>query len=464
MSSQPESVQFTFPAHGDAILSKMNALREERCFCDITLLLGFPLGTAAVRPFHFHGHKVVLAASSNFLRDQFFLNEGQAELKVTVVTSVEVGQRLLLSCYTGLLEVPLTELVSYLTAASALQMSHVVEKCAQAISHFLSPTLAHVKLENLSKEEEIQQPDGGWTKSIFIKQEQRNVIKHPTFIRKADIKKEEGTVTQSLLESHQGAEVTKSDVQEAREDTVCCLKTLESEMNDIIPFKTISSFYKVDHFKDALKCKLHDATAFTKHTNTPTRKSPIPDDECVDSSQDRDDEKGELNDQHQTCTTAPPMSEPEASYGLGLPGQHQVKCHSASGAVTGEPDSPLVQPSYLCRRCDRVFQHLENYVKHLKEHKHYLCLVCERSFSQRSNLTRHIRVHTGVKPFRCPLCHKTFSQKASLQDHLNLHTGDKPHKCNYCAVHFAHKPGLRRHLKDIHCKSILENVLEEAAD
>lgn len=104
MSSSSDTLQFHFPTHGDSVLSRMNALREEHRFCDITLLLGGPRGAAA-QPLRFHGHRVVLAASSDFLRDQFLLHEGRAELRVGVVSSVEVGERLLLSCYTGLLEV-----------------------------------------------------------------------------------------------------------------------------------------------------------------------------------------------------------------------------------------------------------------------------------------------------------------------------------------------------------------------
>lgn len=102
MSSSTDTLRFCFPTHGDSILSKINSLREEQRFCDITLLLGRPQGPTV--PLHFHGHRAVLAASSNFLRDQFLLHEGR-ELSLGVVSSVEVGKRLLLSCYTGLLEV-----------------------------------------------------------------------------------------------------------------------------------------------------------------------------------------------------------------------------------------------------------------------------------------------------------------------------------------------------------------------
>uniref|UniRef100_A0A672ZKH2 Zinc finger and BTB domain containing 26 n=1 Tax=Sphaeramia orbicularis TaxID=375764 RepID=A0A672ZKH2_9TELE len=409
MSGQSDTLQFRFPTLGDSILSKMNALREDHRFCDVTLLLGGPQG-AYVRPLHFHGHKVVLAASSDFLRDQFLLHEGRAELSVGVVSNVEIGKRLLLSCYTGLLEVPLRELVNYLTAASALQMAQVVEKCAQALSRYLRPTLAFLKLDSHSEEEDIQTPD-----------------------------------------------VFKAEIQTS-EDTACCLKTLDTEkVKGFQPASNLS--YKVHHITGALKCKLHPTTALTHLISSTTRESPASADGLVDSSQDQDEDEEQEQGGEEQQMMATPLSESDDS--LSFSRSHMLKSRTDGHAAAVEADNPLVQRPYLCRRCDRVFQHLENYVGHLKEHKQYLCLVCGKSFSQRSNLTRHIRVHTGVKPFRCPLCHKTFSQKATLQDHLNLHTGDKPHKCNYCAVHFAHKPGLRRHLKDIHGKSTLENVLTD---
>uniref|UniRef100_A0A8D3BE47 Zinc finger and BTB domain-containing protein 26-like n=1 Tax=Scophthalmus maximus TaxID=52904 RepID=A0A8D3BE47_SCOMX len=341
MSGSSDTLKFRLPTHGDAVLGRINALREDHRFCDVTLLLGGPR-RATVQPLHFHGHRVVLAASSDFLRDQFLLHQGRAELSVGVVSSVEVGKRLLLSCYTGLLEVrhELQELVNYLTTASALQMSHVVEKCAQAVSQYLSPTLAFLKPEGRSEEKEILQVASGWPGPSIQSREERDA-----------------------------AQPMAAQLQE----------------------------------------------------------------------------RGELTGSSLFCVFG---ARPSISRRSG-------------DELTEDSDGILVQRPFLCRRCDRVFQHLESYVGHLKEHRRHQCLVCGEGFTQRSNLSHHIRIHSGVKPFRCPLCHKTFSRKATLQDHFNLHTGAKPHRCKYCAVHFAHKPGLRRHLKDVHGKSNLQNMPKE---
>ncbi|XP_074474152.1 zinc finger and BTB domain-containing protein 6-like [Sebastes fasciatus] len=468
MSTSSDILRFCFPTHGDSILSKINTLREEHRFCDITLLLGGQRG-ATVRPFHFHGHRVVLAASSDFLRDQFLLHEGRAELSMGVVSSVEVGRRLLLSCYTGLLEVPLRELVSYLTAASALQMSKVVEKCAQAVSQYLSPTLAFLNLERHSEEKEILQPPDSdcWPGTSLNNQEEKDAALPSTSIQEAST---EDVIQSKKSRFSQGAEVDVQGLREVRddrrvviakielsEDAASCLDTPESEEGgDIQPVHTNN---QVCHVTGALQCKQHPPQ---DHLSSTTRGS-SQHEELAYSSQNHDEEtQEEQREEEEMFLLAAQLQECGELMDSDLFRLSGAKSHCSGDDDLAEgSDSVSVQRPYLCRRCDRVFQHLQSYVGHLKEHRQHLCLVCGRGFSQRSNLTRHVHVHTGVKPFRCPLCHKTFSQKTTLQDHLNLHTGDgKPHECKHCAVLFAHKPGLRRHLKDVHGKGSLRNMEE----
>nr|XP_019937303.1 PREDICTED: zinc finger and BTB domain-containing protein 26-like [Paralichthys olivaceus] len=450
MSASSDTLMFRLPTHGEAILSKMNTLREDHRFCDVTLLIGGLRGTAVQQ---FHGHRVVLAASSDFLRDQFVLHEGQAELSVGVVSSVEVGERLLLSCYTGLLEVPLRELVNYLTTASSLQMSQVVEKCAQAVSQYLSPTLAFLNQEIRSEEKEILQPDGGWPDLSSKNQEERDGAQPNNSIQEAN-REEGGTIViqsksrlcQGAKAESQGLRAEREERREARakiqssEDAACCFNTRESEEGRDIQqitqaVHTNEQSYQVHNTPGVLRYAQHE--------------------EGLHGSQNPNEK---LSAQLQECRE-------QMDSGLFcLSGAHLSKGHRTVDELTEGSESTSVQRPYLCRRCDRVFQHLESYAGHLKEHRQHLCLVCGEGFTHRSTLSHHIRVHTGVKPLRCPLCHKTFSHKAPLQDHFNLHTGDKPHKCNYCAMQFAHKPGLRRHLKETHGKSSLQNKLEEAEE
>lgn len=123
-----ELVCFRLPGHGDMTLKHMNSLRFRQHFCDITIV--------ASNNQTFRGHKVVLAACSPFLRDQFLLNPS-SRLQVSMLYSSTVVCDLLQSCYTGILQFNPEEIVNYLTAASYLQMEHIVERCRGALEKYV---------------------------------------------------------------------------------------------------------------------------------------------------------------------------------------------------------------------------------------------------------------------------------------------------------------------------------------
>ncbi|KAI4796286.1 hypothetical protein KUCAC02_027854 [Chaenocephalus aceratus] len=122
MSQNQVILQFRFATFGDSMLQKMNLLRHQRRFCDVT--------------------------------------QDSREVQISMIQEAEVGRQLLLSCYTGQLEFPELELVHYLTVASFLQMGHIVEQCTEALSKFIKPArkleveVRREKEEGLSKREQ----------------------------------------------------------------------------------------------------------------------------------------------------------------------------------------------------------------------------------------------------------------------------------------------------------------------
>ncbi|KAM8827814.1 uncharacterized protein AB9W97_004085 isoform 2-T2 [Spinachia spinachia] len=447
MSSSRDTLRFRFPTHGDSVLSKINALREEQRFCDVTLLLGDPQG-AAGPPLHFRGHRAVLAVSSDFLRDQFLLHQGRAKLSVAVVSRAEVAKRLLLSCYTGLLEVPLRDLVSYLTAASALQMSQVVERCSRAMSRCLGPTLA-LKPERQTEEKDSQQRARDQPGTSSGNREEKDAAPPRIHAQEGRTEGDGPVVFEAKPRLARGAKT--GDCGDAGGG---------GDGGDVQPAKTEQPPHQVQRVAGAVRsCSPTRPTSPTtdlssarcKHTGYNVHNKET-------EAQEEQREEGKrflLEGQQRECGA------PRDTHLLHSPGDSPPKSWRCADEQEDSSDRAAIQRPYLCRRCDRVFQHLDGYLGHLKQHRQYLCLVCGRGFPQRTNLLRHIRVHTGVKPFRCPLCHKTFSQKVTLQDHFTLHTGDKPPKCKHCGVLFQHKVGLRRHLKDIH-GSGSQSTIEEA--
>ncbi|KAM6902115.1 zinc finger and BTB domain-containing protein 6-like [Xenentodon cancila] len=445
MSSSCDTLRFTFPHYGDFILCKINLLREEHHFCDITLILGNPDGSTA-QPLRFHGHRVVLAASSDFLRDQFLLHEGQAELNVGAVSSVRIANSLLLSCYTGLLEVPLKEVVNYLTASSALQMSHVVEKCIQAISQYLSPTPAFLKLEIHCKDKESQQLVSSWTSSSFENQREKDVVQPNARIWEANAQTGE-TVGQSqpeLKTSQEGVQAVTQELKVIKEDTK--VVNVKRELLETLFFDTLKSeesrgikpfcnpSLHVHHTSTSLKCNLHPPVEVQDLvSSTASNLRSAGDREVLMEAPPKQHEQvtDEPTEDSSVCTLVHQLqqgTELMDSKQSGHSGAGMSKNHMIAEDAVRNPEDESVQRPYLCRRCDKLFQHLENYKCHLKEHRRFFCLVCGEGFSHKSKLIHHINIHTSTKPFRCPLCHKMFTQKALLQDHLHLHTGQGPHK------------------------------------
>ncbi|KAM9384372.1 uncharacterized protein KZ484_006209 [Pholidichthys leucotaenia] len=142
-----EKVCFQLPGHGDMTLKHMNSLRARQHFCDITIV--------ASNNQTFKGHKVVLAACSPFLRDQFLLNPS-SKLQVSMLYSSTVVCDLLQSCYTGILQFNPEEIVNYLTAASYLQMEHIVERCRGALERYVQ--LKHPGLTKKTSEASDTRP------------------------------------------------------------------------------------------------------------------------------------------------------------------------------------------------------------------------------------------------------------------------------------------------------------------
>lgn len=397
-------LQFNFPTFGDSMLQKMDALRRDRRFCDVIV---------HINDVEVPGHKVVFAAGSPFLRDQFFLQDSN-EIQISTQRDAEVGQRLLLSCYTGSLEFPELELVHYLTVASFLQMGHIVEQCTEALNKFIKPH--EVKDERASS----RQP--------------------------SDFNAQRGPPLVETVCDDNDDEVDDDGEDEFDEDDDVIIEpksqpAFRNSQSRSREEDSPISIIKVESIED----KMQDIPDnFQRSSRSPALRSPEPQHSLINSTVETRPTETAVN--------------PVAEYSLSPPGPSG----SGKGNIWGcsrNADKGM-QWYHQCPKCARVFRQLENYANHLKMHKLFMCLLCGKTFTQKGNLHRHMRVHAGIKPFQCKICGKTFTQKCSLLDHLNLHSGDKPHRCNYCDMVFAHKPVLRKHLKQIHGKNSFDNANE----
>lgn len=122
------SIQLDIPDFSNSVLSHLNQLRIQGRLCDIVV---------NVQGQSFRAHKVVLAASSPYFRDHMSLGE-MSTVSLSVIRNPLVFEQLLSFCYTGRLCLQLADIISYLTAASFLQMQHIIDRCTQILEaiHF----------------------------------------------------------------------------------------------------------------------------------------------------------------------------------------------------------------------------------------------------------------------------------------------------------------------------------------
>lgn len=118
-----DSIQLDIPDFSNSVLSHLNQLRVQGRLCDIVV---------NVQGQSFRAHKVVLAASSPYFRDHMSLSQ-MSTVSLTVIRNPSVFEQLLSFCYTGRLVLQLADIISYLTAASFLQMQHIIDRCTQIL-------------------------------------------------------------------------------------------------------------------------------------------------------------------------------------------------------------------------------------------------------------------------------------------------------------------------------------------
>ncbi|NXU51851.1 ZBTB6 protein, partial [Turnix velox] len=410
MAAESEVLHFQFAQQGDAVLQKMNLLRQQNLFCDVSIY---------INDTEFPGHKVIFAACSTFMRDQFLLNQSR-QVRITILQSAEVGRKLLLSCYTGVLEVKKKELLKYLTAASYLQMVHIVDKCTEAISKYLEIDASiesgeHVAERCHSSDTELRNWGDSTDKDCEIIEISED---SPVSVECAVKQEEEEDISQPTAHS---LALERKETRMPEEST----DEIGYKHNEICVFQMDSVEVESERFPQP--CTSSKTNLYFPETQHSLINSTV---ESRNTEMSGNSFQAFVGDNPEG-TSSQTNSIQNLDY-LGNTWRHQ------------------------CPKCPRGFLHLENYVQHLKIHKLFLCLQCGKTFTQKKNLNRHIRGHMGIRPFQCMVCLKTFTAKSTLQDHLNIHSGDRPYKCHCCDMDFKHKSALKKHLTSVHGRSSSE--------
>ncbi|CAL8251664.1 unnamed protein product [Boreogadus saida] len=437
-------IEFDVPEFSNTVLSQLNELRLQGKLCDIIVhIQGQP----------FRAHKAVLAASSPYFRDHSALST-MSGLSISVIKSPEVFEQLLGFCYTGHMSLQLKDVISFLTAASFLQMQAIIDKCTQILETIHSKI--SLPVGSPEKEGSQNSPNGVNDSNLFVNPTQ---ISPPYYSRpsQAGLTEARGELSvKGPARIRQQQEEGQSD-RGSSDDVSEQDAPIEGEMEQVDLIG-----------KDGLVTDVH---VKVEKTDRPS---------YSDSSSAGDDGyHTEMVDGEQVLAVSvgsygPVIQSTAYSYsGLSSPCFVSLSGSSPSRSILSgyrggraRAKRPLAIPatvlSHVKPGSDEVepalgSASLENDVRERSLRSQWypynerlICIYCGKTFNQKGSLDRHMRLHMGITPFVCKFCGKKYTRKDQLEYHIRGHTDNKPFHCQICGKCFPFQGTLNQHLRKKH--------------
>ncbi|XP_078100647.1 LOW QUALITY PROTEIN: zinc finger and BTB domain-containing protein 37 [Sander vitreus] len=446
------SIQLDIPDFSNSVLSHLNQLRVQGRLCDIVV---------NVQGHSFRAHKVVLAASSPYFRDHMSLGQ-MSTVSLTVIRSPPVFEQLLGFCYTGRLCLQLADIISYLTAASFLQMQHIIDRCTQILEGI------HLKISLADLEAEPRSEDGAPPRGASS----RSGRTLEAVVRAGGLR---------LLGARGSAEACEA-VSPAEEPLSPAPLPLEGPgaasssragREPILRINRAGQWYVETSSEPELGGSGEDGSGSGERVRIKTERM----EEWIGAGEHQE-EGGPAEEGggtmmidtsgRSTLLTAPGgaaasrSAQPSSSFSetdrfspsgsvVVLSERQRAKSESPSRAddlrqpnSQGEEHAALDMGGYEDYLREQVGDRWFRYNPRLT------CIYCCKSFNQKGSLDRHMRLHMGITPFVCRICGKKYTRKDQLEYHIRKHTGNKPFHCHVCGKSFPFQAILNQHFRKNH--------------
>lgn len=469
-------VEFDVPEFSSSVLSQLNELRLQGKLCDIIVhIQGQP----------FRAHKAVLAASSPYFRDHSALGT-MSGLSISVIKNPEVFEQLLAFCYTGRMALRLRDIISFLTAASFLQMQAVIDKCTQILEGLHSkihlPAIAMATTDALhpASDDEASPPREGGSGSS--RASRNGVTEGGLFLNPTQIsppyysRGRPGAHAQRHL-LHQGATSAQEEAQSDRGSSDGGASEQEACMEGEV--EQVELIGRDGQVTD-VHVKLEKSEWPTQSDSSSTTGDDGYHTELVDGEQVLAVSVGSYG----PVITAPPAG---YSYAAAAAAGIASPCFLSLGSSPSPSRSLLSGFRGGRGRSKRALPVPADVLSQLKgagagggeeageggggaagafesevrEHslrgqqwypynERLICIYCGKSFNQKGSLDRHMRLHMGITPFVCKFCGKKYTRKDQLEYHIRGHTDNKPFHCQLCGKCFPFQGTLNQHLRKKH--------------
>ncbi|KAL4660781.1 zinc finger and BTB domain-containing protein 34-like [Arapaima gigas] len=440
-------IEFDVPEFSNTVLSQLNELRLQGKLCDIVVhIQGQP----------FRAHKAVLAASSPYFRDHSALST-MSGLSLSVIKSPEVFERLLAFCYTGRMALPLKDVVSFLTAASFLQMQAIIDKCTQILEGIHS---------------KITLPPGGSPEKGSPQASQNGIKEGDVFVNPMQISPP--YYSRQVLIPPGGTEA-KPDLGGRGPSRVRVQEEGQSDRGSSSD-GVLEQEVGADPELEQVELIGRDGQVTDVHVKLEKAERPS----CSDSSSAGDDgyhtelvdgeqvlavSVGSYGPVLQSASYAYPSLSSAAFVSLSSSSPSRSMLSSFRGGRARPKRPAAVTPEVLGRmkpnkedgEASPGTGGFENDVRERSlrgqwypYNERLVCIYCGKSFNQKGSLDRHMRLHMGITPFVCKFCGKKYTRKDQLEYHIRGHTDNKPFHCQICGKCFPFQGTLNQHLRKKH--------------
>ncbi|PKU34842.1 zinc finger and btb domain-containing protein 44 [Limosa lapponica baueri] len=465
------------PAHSQEMLGKLNMLRNDGHFCDITI---------RVQDKIFRAHKVVLAACSDFFRSKLV---GQAEDESKSVldlhhVTVTGFIPLLEYAYTATLSINTENIIDVLAAASYMQMFSVASTC----SEFMKSSI----LWNTPNSQQEKVLDAGQENSANCNFTSRDGSLSP-------VSSECSVVERTIPVCRESRRKRKSYIVMSPESPLKC-NTQTSSPQVLNPSTSYpeSRNQPVDSslafpwtFPFGIDRRLQSEKA-KQAENSRTLEMPGPSEsnrriadyvtcESTKASsplvieEDVRVKVERLSDEEVHEEVSQPVSASQSSLSdqQTVPGSEQVQedllispqSSSIGMTISGKSlsrEECLSRDLEILESLSRDFQNVK-----ISCIKPFQCDRCGKKFTRAYSLKMHRLKHEGKRCFRCQICSATFTSFGEYKHHMRVsrHIIRKPriYECKTCGAMFTNSGNLIVHLRSLnHEASELANYFQSS--
>ncbi|XP_049634187.1 zinc finger and BTB domain-containing protein 44 isoform X3 [Suncus etruscus] len=446
-------------SHSQEMLGKLNMLRNDGHFCDITI---------RVQDKIFRAHKVVLAACSDFFRTKLV---GQAEDEnknvldlhhVTVTGFIP----LLEYAYTATLSINTENIIDVLAAASYMQMFSVASTC----SEFMKSSI----LWNTPNSQPEKGLDAGQENNSNCNFTSRDGSLSP-------VSSECSMVERTIPVCRESRRKRKSYIVMSPESPVKCSTQTSSPQvlnssasyseNRNQPADSSLAFpwtfpFGIDRRMQPEKVKQAENTRTLElpGPSEPGRRTadyiacestktalPLGTEEDVRVKVER------LSDEEVHEEVSQPVSASQSSLSdqQTVPGSEPVQedlLISPQSSSIGSVDEGGTEGLPTLQSTSNTNAHTEDDDRTERpspngRDRPYQCPTCGVRFTRIQNLKQHMLIHSGIKPFQCDRCGKKFTRAYSLKMHRLKHEGKRCFRCQICSATFTSFGEYKHHMR-----------------